>query len=157
MKNEKPAPSGAGTFEESIDRRPEKSAEKEAAAQAGKKYISPPPLHGIHQWMMKAAWQARRAKLSAEETVEAMYAHEEGARRRFEPVEVESAVEKVFNTEVVSGRKKKSRAPEVIYNPEKAEAVAKAWPFDLDHFKVGSVEPEPWELEPSELLGGLFC
>lgn len=156
MSSEKPAPDGAGSSR-SVGSRLEKSAEKTGAAQAAKGKISAPPEDGIHAWMMSAAWQGKKAALSAEETAKAMYAFEEEARRPFQAGEVEDAVDKVYGDKVRQAVKRKPREPKVGYNAEYARRIYEAMPVVLDLLRSASPVTEPWELDPADVLRMLFA
>ena len=55
-----------------------------------------PPEHGIHDWLMRAAWHCRRSGMSEDATIERLNTYEPTLRRKYQSNEVEDAVEKVF-------------------------------------------------------------
>lgn len=58
--------------------------------------MNPPPVNGIHTWIMEAAWICRVKGMDALATEQAIRSYESQLRRPFHRREVEDAVEKVF-------------------------------------------------------------
>jgi len=57
-----------------------------------------PPQHGIHTWLMKAAWWCRLNDFTERETVERLQSHDGELRRPLQPAEATDAARSVFST-----------------------------------------------------------
>ena len=56
-----------------------------------------PPEHGIHSWMMEAAWWCRNNGMDAQEAIAKIESYEGMLRRSLQPAEAKNAVEKVYS------------------------------------------------------------
>jgi len=69
---------------------------------AHRKIAGMPPTHGVHCWLMAAAWRCWNGKLTAREAIAAIAATSEFLRedREYQPGEIEGAVGKVYESSV---------------------------------------------------------
>ena len=58
----------------------------------------PPPQHGIHTWLMEAAWWCRFNDMTESETVERLRSHDGSLRRALQPTEAVDAARQVFSS-----------------------------------------------------------
>lgn len=162
MNGEKPAPRGASSSG-SVGSRQQKGAENQPAAQA-RNPIPPPPLNGVHQWLMEAAWAGRKARLPLEVTIRKICEYEETARRQFGPGEVEEAVEKVYMTKAEKARRSngsrsrgKPKEAKVRWNSAETQQIHERNPFSIDEWRAASPVKEPEQRPPEEILRMLFA
>jgi P4 family phage/plasmid primase-like protien len=66
---------------------------------ARSKEFPPPPVQGIHAWLMEAAWHCRFTGMTEADTVAKLQAFDGTLRRRLQPTEAADAARKVFSTE----------------------------------------------------------
>lgn len=59
-----------------------------------------PPINGIHNWIMDAAWHCRKIGINAGEAVRLIQAHDGTLRRHLQPREAADAVEKAYSAKL---------------------------------------------------------
>ena len=64
---------------------------------ARSKEFPPPPVQGIHAWLMEAAWHCRFTGMTEADTVAKLQAFDGSLRRRLQPTEAVDAARKVFS------------------------------------------------------------
>jgi len=87
-----------------------------AVPEAHRKIAGMPPEHGVHHWIMEAAWRCLRGSLTAHEAVGAIASTSEFLRegRDYQPREAEDAVEKVYRPSQTTLGRKGGRAMKVV-------------------------------------------
>jgi len=73
--------------------------------------IPPPPYHGIHCWLLEAAWECRKQGATARQAIEILVGYDGMLRRPLQPLEAHRAVERAYST-VLEG-KAYTRSPRV--------------------------------------------
>lgn len=107
-----------------------------------------PPLHGIHDWVIRTARRCRNAGLNIDETTRAVYSFESKCRRLFVKNEVENAVAKVYST-TLSARD--IVACKLFWRPDATAALYSNYPKSIDDWKERSSE-HVWEMDPKSIL-----
>lgn len=118
--------------------------------------ITSPPVHGIHTWLVKAAWDARKSGMAVAEAATMLYAFEHQLRRPYQRGEVEAAVRTVYRTQL-DQRPRQPKAPRVEWNARETARIHREHPATIEHWRSRTFTPEPWRLWPSMVLSLLFA
>jgi hypothetical protein len=62
--------------------------------------LPPPPIDGIHTWLMDAAWHCRKTGIDAGEAVRFIQSHDGTLRRHLQPREAADAVERAYSAKL---------------------------------------------------------
>lgn len=89
-----------------------------------------PPQHGIHTWLMEAAWHCRFAGMSEADTIEKLRSYDGSLRRAYQPNEPELAVQAVWAKPLQDPAWKAANMDAPKESPEDLLARAYALQFD---------------------------
>lgn len=89
-----------------------------------------PPESGIHQWLMISAWWCRIHDMTSDDTIAKLQAYDGSLRRRYQPNEVQHAVDKVFSAKRDSDWRVEQDVAAIL-NPPAGSTLTEYHPDDI--------------------------
>lgn len=101
-----------------------------SAPKHGGGHFPEPPQHGIHTWLMEAAWWCRFNEFGERETAERLHSYDGQLRRSLQPTEAQDAARAVFSKPLQDPAWKAANTEADKETPDKLLARAYALQFD---------------------------